>query len=307
MKNGVTHLNQGKPISQLIADDFKNVDEAYICTDFNCNLNCPHCTLKNVKVNHKQIDNIVNTINFLKNANPNVSFTIFGGEPSLLSDDLLIKLKNTIGNNNYSVSTNLIKFSDTFLQLLKDADLPDTSWNPHRFPSLEILNMWKNNLQLLKNNDIKFELMITLTSDLIAISPKDFIKMIEEWGVKSVKLEFMIGDEELNPSDVDEWLVKLYEEWKKNIAMEGYSNVLFKRIEDVILRNTRWEGNCEKTVTIMPNGNIKERCPYYEYSITKPECLTCEYYKWCEGGCPLQEKCVFPKKLFERIKKDLDV
>lgn len=306
MKNGITHDNLGIDINDCSETMLKEVDEVYVCPSFGCNLNCPHCTLKNVR-NEGNIDAIINSIKVLKEHNPNVSFTLFGGEPSLLKDNILLQLKEAMGKGNFSVSTNLINFSDTFLNMLKEADLPDTSWNPKRFHTEELYKQWLNNLQILKDNNITFELMITLTKDLIEKDPQEFIDKVLEWKVKYIKLEFMIGDETLNPEDVDNWLVKLYNIWYSNKELQDYENVLFTRIRDVIFNNVEWEGNCNKTLTILPSGNIKERCPYYECQIQKPECYNCEYYNYCKGGCPIQEKCVFPKQLFELIKKEKNV
>lgn len=303
MINGITHDNLGCSITECSEEMLKSADEIYICTSFGCNLNCPHCTLKNVR-NDYDLDAIINSIKTITSINPNVSFTLFGGEPSLLKDDVLLKIREAIGNCDYSISTNLIKFSDVFLQLLKESDLPDTSWNPKRFYTSELYNQWLNNIEVLKANDIKFELMITLTKDLIEMTPQEFIDKVLEFDVKDVKLEFMIGDSTLNPEEVDSWLVELYKLWYSTESLKEYNNVLFNRIRDVAFNGIEWEGNCDKTLTILPSGNIKERCPYYEYGLTKEECLSCEYYNYCKGGCPIQEKCVFPKKLFEIIRKE---
>lgn len=306
MKNGITHDNIGINIKDCYKKVLEEADEVYICPSFGCNLNCPHCTLKNIR-NEGDIGSIINSINIIKSVNPNVSFTLFGGEPSLLKDEVLLAIRNAIGESDYSVSTNLINFSDTFLQILKEADLPDTSWNPQRFYTKDLYDKWLNNIKILKDNNIIFELMITLTKDLIGKDPQEFIDKVLEWGVKYIKLEFMIGDSTLNPENVDEWLVKLYKLWYSNKDLNSYENVLFDRIRDVAFNNVEWEGNCNNTLTILPSGNIKERCPYYECKIIKEECYNCEYYRYCKGGCPIQDKCVFPKKLFNIIKKERDV
>ena len=306
MKNGITHNNVGININECLDSVLKEADEVYICPSFGCNLNCPHCTLKNVR-NEGNIKSIVNSIKKIKLYNPNVSFTLFGGEPSLLKDNILLVIRDAIGENNYSVSTNLINFSDAFLQVLKEADLPDTSWNPKRFHTPELYNKWLENLKVLKDNNITFELMITLTKDLIEQNPQKFIDKVLEWNVKYIKLEFMIGDDTLNPEDVDNWLVSLYHLWYSNKKLKNFENVLFSRIRDVAFNGAEWEGNCNKTLTILPSGNIKERCPYYEYQLQKAECYNCEYFNYCKGGCPIQEKCVFPKKLFDLIKKEKNV
>lgn len=306
MKNGITHDNIGINIKDCYKKVLEEADEVYICPSFGCNLNCPHCTLKNIR-NEGDINSIINSINVIKSVNPNVSFTLFGGEPSLLKDDVLLSIRNAIGENDYSVSTNLVNFSDTFLQILKEADLPDTSWNPLRFSNSDLYQKWLKNLSILKENNINFELMITLTKDLIEMTPQEFIDKVLLWGVKSVKLEFMIGDDTLNPEDVDNWLVSLYNLWYSNDQLKEYENVLFTRIRDVAFNGVEWEGNCSKTLTILPSGNIKERCPYYECRLQKPECYKCEYYQYCKGGCPIQDKCVFPKKLFNVIRKERDV
>lgn len=303
MINGITHDNLGIFIKDCPNEMLDNADEVYICPSFGCNLNCPHCTLKNIR-NEGDIEAIINSIKTIKEHNPKVSFTLFGGEPSLLSDDVLKRIREAIGDCDYSVSTNLIKFTDTFLDVLKESDLPDTSWNPQRFHSQQLYDQWIKNVEVLKENNIKFEIMITLTKDLIELDPQKLIDKVLEWGVKYIKLEFMIGDESLNPEEVDEWLVRLYHLWNSNEQLKDYESILFTRLRDVAFNGVQWEGNCDNTLTILPSGYIKERCPYYECSIEKQECLNCEYYQYCKGGCPLQVKCVFPKKLFNLIMEE---
>lgn len=60
------------------------MEEVYVCPSFICNLDCPHCTLKNLPITSNW-EGIFNTLECITdNAGNNVLFDLFGGEPLII-------------------------------------------------------------------------------------------------------------------------------------------------------------------------------------------------------------------------------
>lgn len=311
MKNGITHENRGLKVEELSEEQISNLTEVYVCPSFSCNLKCPHCTLKDIKMPYN-IDAVCHTLRYLLDKSPKLMyFTLFGGEPLILPKDAWDKLEPLLGEKEYSISTNLINLNEENIQHLKRCIMPDTSWNPLRFGDPESVEQevlywkWRHNLLELQKANIKFEVMVTLTKDLITnYTPEQFIKECSKWSATLVRFEQMIGDDTLDFNDVDNWLLGVYYLWNSDLCGK---NVMFSKLANVARGTTKWAEHCESTFTILPDGNVKQSCPYFETKVVKADCMTCEYGDVCKGGCPLQEHCTFPKQTYEQIKKDLDI
>lgn len=303
MRNGITHENLGVPYKEITAEQIKKLEEVFVCFDFACNLSCPHCTLRLIP-QHRQLDKVKETLNYIRNISPNLTLNFFGGEPLLLKDEELSLFEEFFPGKKVIISTNLLNLSPYKLKLLRQTEDVNTSWNPKRFtPEQE--NIFREHLIMLQVAEAEYSIMITLTKDLIEeFTPEAFIELIKEFKPRNLDLKMMIGDYSLNFEEVDNWLCKLYDAWKKdNIPTK---NLLFYELERILKNNRKWKDYCEKVATVMPDGNIKIGCPYFEYKTSKDFCYACEYYPVCEGGCNIQEKCTFPKKLFEKVKKDYE-
>ena len=299
MRNGLTHENLGTNNLISISPNIKSLKEVFICFDFSCNLNCPHCTLQSIKLK-KDIKAIRKTIDFIKELNPDITFNFFGGEPLLLPDNEIKMFEDLFYSNPIIVSTNLLRLTDYQLNLFKNVEDVNTSWNPRRFSDNQ-LHSWLLNLNKLKERFIPFSIMVTLTDDLVSnYKPEEFLDLIEYFEPRNLDLKFMVGDYNMDFNKVDEWLVELYKYYQLNCY--SFSCLLFKEMEDVVKGIKIWKQYCPTVATIYPNGNLKLGCPYYEYKTDKSACLACEYYPVCQGGCDIQEKCAFPKKLYEVIK-----
>lgn len=299
MRNGLTHENLGTSDLESISNQIKKLKEVFICFDFACNLNCPHCTLQKIRMK-RNLSSVRKTIDFILGINPDITFNFFGGEPLLLQDSEIKLFEDLFYSNPIIVSTNLLRLTDYQLKLLKNVEDVNTSWNPRRFSDNE-LHSWMLNLNKLKERFIPFSIMITLTQDLIDnYKPEEFLDFIEYLEPRNLDLKFMVGDYDMDFSLVDNWLVELYKYYQVNCY--SFACLLFKEMEDVIKGNKTWKQYCPTVGTIYPNGNLKLGCPYYEYKTDKSQCLTCEYYPVCQGGCDIQEKCAFPKNLYEVMK-----
>lgn len=293
-------MTQEVDVRELTEEELKNIHEIYVCPSYQCNLKCPHCFI-HLRKDNMNVENICETIGYLNEHCPGVSYTLFGGEPLLLSTNTLDQLVGAFDKNEYSVSTNLLNYEkDKHFDLLNNGVLHDTSWNQTRFTPTQY-NKWVKILNELSNDGVKMELMITLTKDLIETPVVDFFEMVKELKASHIKLEYMIGDDSIDFEDVDRWLCELFKMWDTQMV-----NVLFQKLKLISLGESKWEDHCKYTYTITPSGKIKRGCPYNEGKELTPlyNCLLCEYNSVCSGGCKLQTKCTFPKKLYELVKKD---
>lgn len=301
MLNGITHLNKGFDISNLTKEQIDNVQDVYVCPSFECNLHCPHCTLRTIKT-QSNIDKIFNDIDVFNTSKSKLlCYNIFGGEP-LLNDENILKLLHDKLNKKYIISTNLLEYKNTNIinELLKDARWVDTSWNPKRFHNTEEYNLWLKNIQILKDMGIKINFMITLTDDFLDnYTPRQFLDMMRKWDIYSLDLEFFIGDDTQDMNRVDNFLLELYTIWDIPTI---YNNVVNMR--NSIINNCRYK-DCSNNYTILPTGMVNYCCPYYEETVMNPNCYSCKYFEYCGGGCPLQFKCTLPKKLYEQLCKEI--
>lgn len=295
--NGITHNNMGKPKEKFTNQDINRINELYVCFDFMCNLHCPHCTLRTINIDNN-LQYVYDTLQFLDERNSKFTINLFGGEPMLLKDEELKKFENLFNKHPLIISTNLLVLSRYKISLMKNCEDVNTSWNPQRFSKSQ-MELWENNLKIIQNENIPYSVMITLTKDLIEnYTPQEFCSIIGKWKkCRNIDLKQMIGDKSIDFEMVDEWLCNLYDCW--NITPK---NLFFDEIERVIRKEKIWKNYCESYFTLLPNGNLKDGCPYFEYKTNKDFCLMCEYYNVCKGGCNIQEKCTFPKKLYEKAK-----
>lgn len=302
LKNGVTHLNTGFDIKNLTSVDLLNMNEVYVCSSFACNLGCPHCTLKNLPI-QMDLEKIEETLDYINNyAGPNVLYDLFGGEPLLLPDIALLAIYNKIKKRKFIVSTNLVPLRNTHLMILKDAQWVNTSWNPKRFDVSQTLT-WERNVQELHENNVKINLMVTLTEDFVNyISPIEFInKVLKSVKPYSLDLDYVIGEDftEERLEQIDKWLSNLYLNWNIPTIFNIADN-----IKKCLTGNRKYK-DCSRHYTILPSGNVKPGCAYFETDVDKTKCLCCEYYPICNGACRLQTACTLPKRLFRIIKREI--
>lgn len=263
--------------------------QLYAIPTWNCNLNCPHCAIKNRKDNF-------NEIKFISELNS------FDGRIVLFGGECTSNLKRMISifNNNHeygrskisSVSTNLINLSDEILNIYKQLDSIATSWNPNRFNQKEY-DIWMKHCKVISENNINYIIMITLTDDLFSMNINDFISMMKTWdlpNLKQIKFEHYVGPEATPDyfERADEWLCKIYKLWNLNAK--------FGMVERVC----NWKFNCSNIYSLLPDGTLINQCPHMlEYHIPE-ECFTCERANKCRP-CRLQKYCSYPKKLANLI------
>lgn len=299
MINGITHENEGCDIKEFDKELLSNIEEIYICPSFKCNIACKHCTLHN-DYKKTSISNIIDTLDFIKNFSTNqLSYDLFGGEPLLNSmDDIKLLLSHMNGEK--QISTNLLLFDKKWTDIFKEFDTINTSFDTSRFFNHDILNVWENKLNQIRCLNIPINIMTVLNNELInTYTPKEFVKlMTERFKPYSIDFEYHIGSDCDDKQALDNWLLDLY----KN----GLDDSVYFRQYHKIKRSIYTDGSikyidCSKSLTILPNGNVHKYCAYYENDILKSKCYTCRYFKYCNGGCPLVNKCTYPISLHEEI------
>lgn len=288
---------EGFEIETLSNDRLEEMKEVYICPSFSCNLNCPHCYLKNLPF-HFDIEKVLKTISFISDkAGSNVFFDLFGGEPLLISLPVLKDIVYLMKKKRFVISTNLLKLKEEHLELFHNAEWINTSYNPKRF-SLEQFSLWKKNLKILNENSIKINLMNTLTSDYIKEETSDRLcNFLNDFRIYSIDFDYLIGKNYPDSDSVCNFLIDLYNNWNTNCKFN-----IVESIRESISSKTVFK-DCSNTYTILPNGKIKNGCAYCQGEKIRIECKLCDCYDFCNGACRLTEQCSFPKELFKLIKE----
>lgn len=264
----------------------------YAIPTTHCNLNCNHCYIKNSPETY-------NREKFIEVLNSFIGeIILFGGEPTIYKDRMFDVINDNLSSINSligSISTNLMILDDDLITLYKRIKYVSTSWNPTRFKPDEY-QTWLSNCKRLSDNDIRYIIMVTLTDDLLSLTPREFLDITLAWktpNVKLIKFEHYVGD--TGPeyfTNVDAWLCKLYKEWDSPIKFE------------MIDRVSCWNFNCNEVYTLFPDGTIVNSCPHNIKAIVPSECLTCERANECRP-CKLQPYCSYPKQLAKLINEEV--
>lgn len=245
-----------------------------------CNLSCPHCNVK-YPVEEFNEDKFIDQLRLYNNG----TIIFFGGEPTLYQDRLLrVANDEIIKTKKRSITTNLINLNDDLINLYHDIGSVATSWNPNRFDS-EQYRIWLKHLDWLHNENIDPLVMVTLTKDLISMDAYDFLCIMHEWNIKSIRFETYVGND-TDPKfweDVDNWLCDVYRKWDSPIKNKIIDNV------------KRWYYECKDVYTLHPEGNITTGCPHRASIQIPDECYTCERVSICKP-CRLQKYCSYPRK-----------
>ena len=258
---------------------------------YTCNLQCPHCNVRNRKFTL----NFSKFIHELRNSEAD-NIVLFGGEPTLMWDKFCECIWTDKVN---SVSTNLVVYDENFTRntmapLLNAYDVDvATSWNFTRF-TMQQMGQWLTNVNVLVRNNIDVLVMITLTQDLLEANLRDvydIFGIMEQAGIETFLFEPYIGSNEVN-NLADEWLVKFHKGYKGKMH-----SMILDRLED-------WNCDCDEVQTLEPDGTILKGCPdslVIENKTFCNECLLCDKSNICRP-CMLQKSCSYPKKLYEFVK-----
>lgn len=257
-----------------------------------CNLTCPYCDVKDIEDNFDH-DKFINELRYLEG-----TIVLFGGEPTLYRDRLKeIVYDPMIKNKVRSISTNLMVIDDELIQILKDVGGVSTSWNPSRFRNNEY-EIWKTNLDIV-NGRITLRVLITLTFDLLNMSPSEAISIMGTWNrntISDITFENLI-DEKVDEDYFDRvgsWLCEIFELRK---SMDEF----FPKIRCNMGDCSPKMFDCSNIYTLNPDGTWQQGCPHTDKLFYVPDkCYSCELAALCRP-CRLQKFCSFPKKLYDKL------
>jgi sulfatase maturation enzyme AslB (radical SAM superfamily) len=264
-----------------------------------CNLSCPHCYGRSLQslpetFNRDRFHKVVNEFEGIIN--------LFGGEPTLYQERLfdLIESNRTHGKSQIcAISTNLIILNDPLLKFYREKIGENnlgisTSWNLKRFSEAQYA-VWLEHCKVLSENAIPYAILITLTEDLIAFDMDALIDLISKWPHKTlewIRFELCISAD-TTPAyfkQADQWLCRLYEEWKLPIKVDTFRQV------------KNWQFDCREKKSVFPDGTLINSC-IHGLGLKKkvpPECLNCAKADTCIPCC-FQEHCSQPKELARLI------
>lgn len=251
----------------------------YAIPNFECNLSCNYCELKNRHVEYNEEKFLSALDNFYG------QIVLFGGEP-LLYKSRLFKILET--GKIDSISTNLLLLDDEITEKLAGICIA-TTWTPNRFTEKQLVK-WLDNLEALKQHNIDTKLLITLSEDTVSTKPRmvyGFLKSLEKSSITSVLFEMLLDKSKQKAyyDLCDSWLCKIHEYFKDL----PYINEIEEQIKN------GWYFDCSEVFTLYPNGEIKKFCPQFSSYALNTECLKCSRNTTCRP-CMLQTRCVYPQK-----------
>lgn len=323
----------------------------YIKLTNGCNLQCKHC-YNEIMNNHNSmsretLDKVILWLKEFRNNHKDsiIDMSLHGGEPMLFNLDNILYILNSTDKLNlrWCITTNLIysitnKHIEIFKRMIPyDEPMIMTSYD---FGDLRFNDnqekLWKNNIKILQNNNIKVQPIICVTNYVVKnISVKDFFNFLDKNNITQFNLERITetgraSKNKIKPTNKEqnEWLLNIYKEYKKR------NNLLCPLFEGVeqsingIFLGCRARKCMEQVITINPDGSIAgcpntanltygnlneinecKKCELIKIEQTKKnECLICPYYKYCNGDCFQlvwdETGCSGLKNIYEYILKD---
>lgn len=311
-----------------------------------CNLQCKHC-YNEIMHNHSFMSTeILNKVfNYIQTFDEKLDIHLHGGEPLLYNLDILLDFINKTKylKLNWTITTNLnYKITEKHLFLFKQMipygnnPLILTSWDYKIRFNKENLNLWKANIKILQKNNILVQPIICLTNVLIKeISPYILFKYFKHLNIYQFNFERITNtgraiENKLRPNnkDLQEWLLQAYKLYEKDNTLiiplfEGIKQSLKgiylgcrnrSCMKDVITINPDGTlSGCPNTANInygnLNNINIKKKEELIQKEkIRNIKCLTCKFFKYCNGDCFQLEfdntECPGMKSIYQYILKN---
>lgn len=335
----------------------RNFVNIYIINTLKCNVHCEHCFApKDDKfIEKKQIEKIVNFANTYAD-NTYINFVFHGGEPTLLPTDTFREYIEYIKNNlkesiefGFNIQTNLITLNDKLLKLYKDEfnSSIGVSYDikiRHLKGNISFDKIFFEKLQVLRDNNIQFTTILTVTKHVIDMGAKKFYKFLKS-NFPDVHLEKLSKDGEavdnwnnigVTNKEYSDFMIELFKLYTLDCNDNTYFNISpFDNIckgftNDISLS---CKGKCSSFYSFGPEGyigtctafgkklnetdndKIKQANKKLVFSATAHDnkiCLTCEFKDKCKFGCPANGSvldssgdCRGASRLLEFIKQHL--
>lgn len=308
----------------------------YLKTTETCQLNCDHCFTNGT--NGRKIffdpDRMIDWFQRLHAVAPTVtggSVAFHGGEPMLapIADmrKVWLACKDLWPNIWWTTTTNLVyNLDDEKRAFFKEAFTHgiSTSWDKGiRFANQKQEDLWRKNLNILREDGHKITLMISLSRSVLEIPVHEFLQWVADLGIDYLHLERITpnGNALLNsqivPSnaELDKWFVDLWHAGLELKSHEKFMNLFFDSILSSFVSSTH-SGcrcrSCEKkiftinadgTIGGCPNGAVDSTFGHINDDLVdlltspgrvenivceserNPLCYTCDVYDICNGDC----------------------
>lgn len=311
-----------------------------------CNLNCKYCYDKNNHYNikkenekiEKKIEEIIRNVNkLLVNKETRSEFIFHGGEPLLVAPKTYEKIMQGLKRNNpklkFSIQTNGTLISTEFIKLFK-------KYNVHIGISLDGYNEEQNEyrvdhngqnvfyrvlniINLLKENDIKFGIIMSLSKNCIG-HEKELYEFISKNSI-NCNLRPIFGNEDIMMTNKEYYtfFTNLFNIWladtKSKVSLRQITEMynIFRQILDKKFQIKMCSKTCncfENFISLDIYGNLyscnrtyNKNEFYYgnindldintlksemkkrtekRIKIVKSKCINCKLYSNCKGGCP---------------------
>ena len=295
------------------------------------------------------LDKIKKIFEDLKNnLDKEVFLTFHGGEVLLIEseklEEIILYLNNTYNNKfNYSIQTNLLGYNKKWGEIFGKynikistsydffTDIRNINGNVKKY-----WNIWYKNVKEIQKYQQKILILTVIDKnnynkykEIYEIAKNEnfdflFLNFYENGIEKTVKNSFYYG----------EFLNGLFEVYWKDFLKTGnlddlpVLNPLTYMIKNFLFGYTNnnyctFNNNClGNKLLITPDNEYYTCLSFYNYGIKQKdilnsiellypkECLSCEYYNYCKGGCLLDRNLKSPnllcevwKSLFEKLKK----
>lgn len=309
-----------------------------------CNLRCAHCYNGEPNNDKLPIDQKLKGFvsELIAARQDKENWIIFhGGEPLLADEEQLREMAAIeIPNAKKRVTTNLtVPLTPARIKFLLAMDDIRTSFDIGigRFSNIGNIVCWIHNIKKLRDMGGRLStLNICLTIPLLAHYAGEIAALAVQLGFTTLSFEHICmtgrATDDIIPwhEECDIWLSRLYE-----ALWQARSPLQVRNFEDIRLgilgehEQRRSQFCCKSTLTINADGTVGE-CPNSARiniigttdsdpqellknkcqscnKVFLAECLACEFYQQCRGGCREQQwmdgVCAYPKKLAKMIEE----
>ncbi|MNO14046.1 hypothetical protein D3C76_36860 [compost metagenome] len=306
----------------------------YVKTTGTCNLNCQHC-FTNGKAGDKtpfdpdQVGDWVSDFMSRYPAHTHYHMEFHGGEPFLVPLEKLKRFADRfvdLPNVSLCAASNLtFKLTDDHVAFIKDyfGGFIGTSWDHWiRWSNDKQFQLWKKNLETLRDNGVGISVKVSVSKQLIAMSPDWLMDQLDSFAVTEASLERLtldgsaVENPDIFPSneDQDNWYLALYLRYKERnprVRIKTLDILETKLQQNVVKVDTNCR-NCEQNlVTINSDGSLSG-CPNAAAKLHHARledgveaflvsdgrveqqakeltwgdtCITCDVFDLCGGDC----------------------
>lgn len=296
----------------------------------NCNIHCDHCFVPKIdnELSNDDLKRIVDFINF-QNEDDFINITFHGGEPTMVGttrlkeilDYFIENIKPEI-NYKFDIQTNLVILNKELIKIFKEYfQFIGISYdvNIRHVKGGNFEDIFFKNLQIIKDNNIEYNAIITLTQEVLNLKPIKFYTFLKN-NFKNVHIEKLTHDGEaiknwkyigVNNKEYSNYMIELFKIYSIDNLNKEYFNISpFDALCQGFIKNTNYScrGMCGNFFSFGPNyfsgactalnaGFKKDSTPkdivvnnlkfVKEINAkTKHICEGCDFITICGEGCP---------------------